>query len=108
MNGKGDIIDGTKMWTDSELESITLFEVPKENISDYANSSTANAPSHTLTNDDAEETAATDSNANRSRDQSASNDESGYVSNDNSKSADVNSDETKKDASSRSGSSEKV
>ena len=25
------IIDGTKTWTDAELKSIILFEVPKEN-----------------------------------------------------------------------------
>ena len=29
LNGKGDIIDGTKTWTDTELESSTLFEVLK-------------------------------------------------------------------------------
>ena len=41
MNDKGDIIDGAKTWTDAELENSTLFEVPKENLSDDANSSAA-------------------------------------------------------------------
>lgn len=30
LNDKNEIIDGTKVWTDTELESSTLFEVPKE------------------------------------------------------------------------------
>ena len=32
LNDNGDIIDGIKMWTDSELESSMLFEVPKDNL----------------------------------------------------------------------------
>ena len=34
VNDEGDTIDGTKMWTFSELESSALFEVPKENLND--------------------------------------------------------------------------
>ena len=30
LNDKGDIADGAKTWTDTKLESSTLFEVPKE------------------------------------------------------------------------------
>ena len=33
------------MWTDSELESNMLFEVPKDNVKDDRSSSVANTPS---------------------------------------------------------------
>ena len=40
-----EIIDGTKAWTDTELESSILFEVPKENNSDNVDNATKNANS---------------------------------------------------------------
>ena len=42
------IIDGTKIWTDKELESSVLFEVPKENQKDAKDSSATIVPSNTL------------------------------------------------------------
>ena len=43
INDKNEIIDGTKVWTDTELESSILFEVPKENNSDNVDNATENA-----------------------------------------------------------------
>ena len=43
MNDHNEIIDEIKVWTDTELESSILFEVPKENNPDNIDNTTENA-----------------------------------------------------------------
>ena len=33
------MVDGTKIWTNAELESSTLFEIPKDNLGDDTSAS---------------------------------------------------------------------
>ena len=48
VDNEGEIMYGTNIWTDEELESSIMFKVPKENRKDVNNSSAKIAPSMSL------------------------------------------------------------
>ena len=65
----GKIIDGKKIWIDTELKSSILFEVPKENQKDTKDSYATIAPSNTLKNNEIKTTEITEEeDVDRSRD----------------------------------------
>ena len=69
----GKIINGTRIWTDTELESSILVEAPKENQKDAKDSSATITPSNNLKNNNEIKTAERpeEEDVDRSRDQSA-------------------------------------